>query len=134
MNGESRPAPRAFFFGVNERAGHHLWERAEELGRQPRLVWANTRRHPLPIQPDRLDGLFSPLGAEVEGIARVAVFDGWTFVAFWDRSGPDKRPGCNSTFILEGEYHNPRLALAIAEQLFPMVWKRFGFTVKLKGD
>lgn len=132
-------APRAFFFGCWKEAGHYLYERTQDIPDRPaglRPVHDRATRTVLPFSDyGRLDGLFPPVDpAQRQGIARVAFFDGWTIVAFWDRSGPDKRMGCNSAFIIQGELANARLALSLAEALFPMVWARFPFTVKLKGS
>lgn len=127
--------PRAFFFGVYRETGHYLYRRTVDRPGEPaRLVSENDRRTTaeLPISYAQLDGLFPPREpGQRQGVARVCFFDGWTFVSFWDRSGPDKRMGCNSTFILEGELNSRQAAVKLAEALFPMVWERFPFDVTL---
>jgi hypothetical protein len=66
---------------------------------------------------------------QVEGAAALHVKDGWTAVAFWDRS-VDTRSGSNSAFILEGE-HSFETVLAESRKLFPEIWARFKFEVRL---
>ncbi len=90
------------------------------------------------LHGDILDSTYAPrkLGyhadEEPQGRARVTLVDEWTVLAFWDRSGPDKRGAINSTFVIEGT-RSPREALALAMQHFPQVFDRHDFAVKLEG-
>ena len=52
--------------------------------------------------------------------------DGWTAVSFWDRSGGDERPGCNSTFLVHAEMSGEEL-LRLAKQQWPEIFSRRGF-------
>lgn len=58
--------------------------------------------------------------------------DGWTAVAFWDRSGGDTRPGCNSVFLARATLSGGEL-LHMAREQWPEVWNRPGFPIKLEG-
>lgn len=51
--------------------------------------------------------------------------DGWTAMAFWDRT-VDTRPGSNSCFLAEGDYSLDEMC-ALAVKHFPRVVKRFPF-------
>lgn len=64
---------------------------------------------------------------ETEGRALLTHSNGWTVIAFWDRSG-DKRFGSNSAFFVEAELTYDQL-LRAAKQQWPEVWARFTFPV-----
>jgi hypothetical protein len=66
---------------------------------------------------------------QLEGDAALHHKDGWTALAFWDRSC-DARPGCNSVFLIKGEFDFDG-AVREARQAFPEVWRRFKFPVQL---
>jgi hypothetical protein len=67
---------------------------------------------------------------EIEGQANVVSVDGWTILAFWDRSG-DQRYGSHAAFVVRGEGRSFDDMVALARASFPELWKRFKFTVKL---
>lgn len=54
--------------------------------------------------------------------------DGWTAVSFWDRSGGDRRPGCNSTFLVNAEMSGDEL-LALAKEQWPGIFRRPDFPI-----
>lgn len=66
-------------------------------------------------------GASLPTGRWVE-----AYKDGWTAVSFWDNSGYDKRPGCNSGFVVKAHMLGVKL-LEIARQQWPEVFARPSF-------
>lgn len=78
-----------------------------------------------------LDGGLCPKtnGYEDEGVANIARKDGWTAIAFWDRSG-DKRHASNSAFLFNDERIGFDAAIAIAKQEFPQIFTRFGFEIR----
>jgi hypothetical protein len=53
--------------------------------------------------------------------------DGWTAIAFWDRS-LDKRPGSSSAFILEGT-HSFEDMLETAREKFADIFARLTFEI-----
>ena len=67
--------------------------------------------------------------AQKQGLARLSHYNGWTILAFWDRS-VDNRYGSNSAF-LQPDYSSFDVMLAKAKEIFPWVWSRFTFQVKL---
>lgn len=79
----------------------------------------------------KIDGLFAPLtgGKQVQGVAQLVYENGWTVLAFWDRSF-DIRPDSNSAFLAKGE-HTFEQMVKMAKKEFPTVWKRFKFEVRL---
>ena len=63
-----------------------------------------------------------------QGVAAVVHYKGWTVLAFWDRSGADKRGLINSSFITRGEL-DFEAVWAMAQKVFPTVTGRFPFEV-----
>lgn len=62
-----------------------------------------------------------------QGKALVHHRDGWTALAFWDRTGDSRGNSC-SVFVLEGDLDFDQ-ALAAAGKLFPEVFERIDFEV-----
>jgi len=127
---------RAFYFGCYKHPGHYLW--VPGMGSHSMSLLAKT----IPWG-DHVDGGLCPgkkgrdgwtrsYGtAQVEGQAEHHVLDGWTAVAFWDRSG-DSRPGSNSAFIFEGVFTFEGV-IARSKEVFPEIWKRITFEVSLRN-
>lgn len=116
----------AFYFGCIGQTGHYLWNTCGNTARSERLPKDFPQRS-LTYGPVA-DGVFAPnLPDQKEGIASVWHGNGWTILAFWDRS-VDGRYGCSSTFYLRGDYDFDA-ALQQAQQWFPFVWERFKFKV-----
>ena len=100
-----------------------------------------TSLEPVPLFPKRdltdipdviaqgIDGGFLP-DTNTEGIAKVQVMEGFTVVAFADRSA-DRRAGSHSTFVLSGVYP-AETGIARAQELFPDIWSRYTFNVVLQ--
>ena len=84
-----------------------------------------------PARRDRPDrrGYARVLKEAGQGKAALHYKDGWTAIAFWDRS-VDKRGASNSAFFVRGT-HSWEDAVRIARKHFPSVWKRFPFEVVL---
>lgn len=80
---------------------------------------------------DGVDNKLTPqaneLGREVEGAAKLTVKDGWTALAFADRS-VDTRGACNAAFIFHAEL-NFEQALEAARALFPPFFERIDYDV-----
>lgn len=62
-----------------------------------------------------------------EGVSAVHHKDGWTALAFWDRS-IDRRTNSNSVFLFSGDHDFLRM-IALAIEHFPSVMKRFEFPI-----
>jgi hypothetical protein len=99
----------AYWHGCWLEAGHHLWNRA---GRSVYDV--------LPFSEHSLDSGYAPcmsrrdkivVGNREDRHAELpqgqfvrSVVDGWTIIAWWDRTQGDTRPGCNSCYIVRGDH------------------------------
>lgn len=64
-----------------------------------------------------------------DGKTKFCQLDGWSAVAFWDRSGGDTRPGCNSVFLTNATIGEVEL-LDLARRQWPEVWGRAGFPLE----
>lgn len=141
--GQPDPCPlcRSYYFGCYGRQmGHMTW--------LPRMrgVGYNATEDVIPWKVGELDGKLCPPTDEhagkragygraekylearqPQGRALLHHRDGWTALAFWDRSC-DSRGNSNSAFILEGE-HDFDAALARARTLFPEIFERITFDV-----
>lgn len=115
---------RVFYFGCCSESGHYLWR----PGPRPYLCDGATLRHGQPWGA-RIDASLCVRGVQVEGLALIHHKDGWTALAFWDRS-VDTRPGSNSVFLADGTHTFDQM-VAIAKEHFPTVWQRFKFDVRL---
>jgi hypothetical protein len=107
---------QVFYFGCIGDVGHFVWNIHGQRV-------ANTSPW-----GDEVDGGLCPAGKQVEGAASLHHEDGWTALAFWDRS-VDSRPGSNSVFLIEGEY-DFESAVEVAREAFPQIWQRFKFEVQ----
>ncbi len=120
------------YFGCIGQAGHYLWRR-EGVDR-PRMM---SRDEDAMVR--RLGGLdgalcwnsksgrYSHERDETEGLAFVTHREGWTALAFWDRS-VDHRSACNSAFVAEGTLTFAQI-IRHARLRWPEVWARFSFDV-----
>lgn len=119
----------AYYFGCRNRPGHYLFDvhfRLTPYGGPKELPWKERE----------IDGRLCPNwrakgkhrnGPEIEGNALLHHKEGWTALAFWDRS-VDRRGACNSVFFFEGT-HTFEEAVELARATFPGVWSRFTFEV-----
>lgn len=115
-----------YYFGAWGHPGHYLWtpDGRTSWDAQRRLPWKDIDG-PLagdpaledPRQCGRWDSERQP-----EGQARLHYRDGWTALAFWDRSC-DPRHGSNSALIARGEYTAAEMR-TLFERSFPSVWQR----------
>jgi hypothetical protein len=106
------------FWGCYRRAGHFLY------GRGLRSV-NHTGLLPASLQPMRLDAQLAPKDPKQrEGRARLHHLDGWTVIAWWDRS-VDERMGSNSALLVRGTHSFGAVLLAAADA-FPELLPRFG--------
>lgn len=68
---------------------------------------------------------------QIEGQALLHHKGGWTALAFWDRSS-DHRSNSNSVFLIQQTLDFAQM-LVVSKQVFPQIWERFKFEVKLAG-
>lgn len=68
-------------------------------------------------------------GKQTQGLAALHHKDGWTALAFWDRT-VDTRMGCNSNFFFEGTRSFDEM-VKLCKAWFPTIWGRFPFDVVL---
>jgi hypothetical protein len=125
----------AYYYGCAGEPGHCWWSSGLATRRPNYRAMVNK----FPRIGCRIDGGLCPgsiegkpydrTRPEREGEAHIHHIDGWTVLAFWDRS-VDSRGGCNSNFVARGT-HDYATMRAIAEAQFPTVWKRFRFELKL---
>lgn len=132
--------PRAFFFGCWNETGHFMW--------RPGKRWAGDfdRAFHGDYERPHLDGSYAPRtrlsdGAIVwdalghgkdrwrllnrseerpQGEFLLHRRDGFTLIAWWDRTQGDTRGACNSTFLLEGDHGVAGMLAGLAER-FPHV-------------
>jgi hypothetical protein len=86
-----------------------------------------TRSNPWGLLID--SGLCSICCNNEQGKCTLNKKDGWTCIAFWDRS-VDTRQGSNSAFLAEGDYDFP-IMLGLFKEKFPEVVSRFKFELVL---
>lgn len=140
--GNPKPAPsrpaldpstvRFYFFGVDDYTGH-FWRSARRYPQDgdrhgPRgCPWGDRHLDGIlcryPVQQGRYPGPIQVKDEQAEGLARLHHKDGWTAIAYWDRSGPDNRYGCNSNFVAEGTFTFDEM-LILAKHHFPHLIER----------
>ena len=118
-------ATNGYYYGCWEGfRGHFLHKpggfrvAAEEVG----IPWAS----------DELGGRLcprTPTQYQPEGIVQLHWRDGWTALAFWDRT-VDQRHGSSSVFVLLGTLAFDE-AVRVAGGMFPEVFGRFPFLLEL---
>lgn len=122
--GSSRHQPIVLYFGCRQgvngdrEAGHYFYDDRLRSVRYDRALAV--------IPWDRVDGALAPRVGRAEkpqGVAALHHKDGWTALAFWDRTG-DTRGNSSSTFFIEGEAPFD-VALGIARETFPSLFARF---------
>lgn len=108
--------------------GHHTWTRyGQRSGHiEERLPWKDLYKLP-PASRVMDTHVESP-----QGHAAVHFKDGWTALAFWDRS-VDNRGNCMSCFLVKGD-HSFDDMVKITREHFPSVWERFPFDVTCVED
>lgn len=112
-----------FYFGCWNEPGHYLHNPAGS-----RLHSERTLPHDFPCAINVLDtGFLPPNLPETEGRATVAHLNGWTILAFWDRS-VDSRGKCNSAFVMRDTLDFDDAVLR-SRAAFPNIYLRFKFQV-----
>ena len=114
-----------FFFGKWDSGNGHVLH-------NPRgYCYHGDKPSDFPVREGVLDaGLLPGHLPEEQGKATFFHINGWTILAFWDRSG-DKRGNSNSTFLLRGTYTFEE-AKNYAKEFFPKLFERFPFELTLR--
>ncbi len=105
------------YFGCKDVAGHYLYSKFTPNMRYESTPWGK-----------HLDGglLANNFNTTPTGKVSVSHKDGWTAIAFWDRSG-DSRGGSNSVFLIASDVTGDQL-LAMARVQWPEIFDRWGRT------
>ena len=116
---------RVFYFGCEHGYGHRMACRPHANGQDEQLALS----HFVDSNPwgPKVDAGLCPPGPQTEGVTRLHHKDGWTALAFWDRS-VDHREGSNSVFLVWGTLTVGGV-LQQARAAFPKVFARFRFPV-----
>lgn len=123
----------AYYFGCYDLAGHYLYA-AKRYEGEP--IHQRIRYHENNPWGAEVDGGLCPGGKDhrtaegmnqAEGRALIHHKDGWTALAFWDRS-MDHRPNSCSVFMQKGT-HDFDSMVKFSRDSFPMIAARFKFPV-----
>lgn len=127
---------RAYFFGAHQALrgeGHQVWSPNGD-----KVDYAILTEHVIPWRA--LDGgllledvpphRYPAQDEQVQGACKLRHREGWSAVAFWDRS-VDRRFGSNSVFLFEAVELSFERAMQLAEEFFPWVTRRLGFQLRL---
>ena len=106
---------KVYYFGCFDEVGHYLYYP------DGRSVY---ERDATPWSWPAIDGSLAPEGQQVQGLALLHKKDGWTAIAFWDRTF-DSRGNSNSAFLAEGDFTFEEM-LELAKKYFPAQVKRIG--------
>lgn len=106
------------YFGCYRRPGHYLWGPGMQRVRSDDLPWK------------KLNGELAPPRAR-PGHAALHHLDGWTALAFWDRS-VDSRPGSNSVFLFPDVLDFEEAVIRAVKE-FPEVFEQMRCVILLGG-
>jgi hypothetical protein len=116
--------PQVFYFGAWGGTGHYLWTPDGKTTWDVRLPWKNIDGA-LAVDPALADPRWRACvtsESQPEGRARLHHLDGWTALAWWDRSC-DARFGSNSAIAARGEHSAAEMA-ELLRRAFPAIWDR----------
>ncbi len=121
----------AYYFGCWGRSGHFLWTPDADTRDQDRrlLPWPKIDGVLCPGPRHRRSGEVANED-ESQGSAAIHYRDGWTALAFWDRS-VDSRHGSNSVFLFRGTLSADEI-LSAARKAFPAIFARFTFEITIR--
>lgn len=120
------------FFGAWGRAGHYYWLPGRRLAESDRSLPASLQGGKIDgrLAPQRREPRYPSSRLEAEGEAAAHHIDGWTVVAWWDRS-VDRRGGSNSALLMRGTHSMPAVLLEAADK-FPELLPRFAALTEVK--
>jgi hypothetical protein len=111
---------KVYYFGCFDDVGHHLHDSDG---------CTISDRNATPWSWPEVDGSLAPEGEQFQSLALLHKKEGWTAIAFWDRT-LDTRGNSNSAFFAEGDFTFEEM-LELAKKYFPAQVKRIG-TIRLK--
>lgn len=119
---------KVFYFGCWDAIGHFLRTPSGATVSTSKTPWGNA------VDGGLCPGGRDPLGrvhteAQREGMAALHHKDGWTALAFWDRS-VDTRYGSNSAFLAEGTLTLPQM-MTLACESFPGIMARVTTSMRI---
>ena len=118
----------------NDQVWYFGWQK--DYGHRLRSWHDQSDRHipdDFPCPYHALDtGMLPPKKPEIEGLAHMISINGWTIMAFWDRSG-DSRPKSNTALIVRGT-HTFDAMVKLFQHCFPEDFARFPFALYQLGD
>lgn len=107
------------FHGCDGRPGHYLHSKDGVHWRYESVPWGTM------LDAGLLTNDYYGCDSRPDGKYVVQQKDGWTAVAFWDRSG-DGRGGSNSVFLVNAEITGEEL-ITLARQQWPEIFNRPNF-------
>lgn len=117
---------KLFYFGPWDQAGHYLHDQSH------RRLWPDNDKIG-PWRLGELDGGLQPKDEkQVEGVALLHHLDGWTALAFWDRTVDHRMASC-SVYVATGT-HSFEEMVALAQDGFKERWDRMKFEVRQSKD
>ncbi len=130
-----------YFFGCwSDAVGHYLWRatvsRYESVRHRGLIPWQEIDATLTPGNRAgsslyRVSDNHVESCEQIEGWAAIHRLDGWTALAWWDRS-VDTRYGSNAALFARGE-HDMASILAFGRSVFPGIMVRFRYEITLKG-
>lgn len=113
---------RLCLYGPADLDGRHAWKGSEEiLGKIPRPYDVCGPRPPYTASANG-----NPYTREIEGIYSTVHHQGWTFVAWWDRSG-DGRHNCWINLAYPDETIPTETLFELARQRWPQLFTRLPY-------
>lgn len=116
--------PSHYFGSLGD--GHIMYAAGEPPARRPTENRDFLTRNPWRLQ---VDGTLCPPGQQFQGRCLIHHKDGWTALAFWDRTIDERNNSC-SVFLAQGE-HSFSDMLMIARRDFPAIVARYPFNLEL---
>lgn len=100
MKASASDLPDVVFYGCIGEPGHYTYARG--IGRH----WYYELGEALGFDrnANKIDCGLTPKGPQQQGKALLHSLNGWTVLAWWDRSGPDHRFGGNSVLAVRGDH------------------------------
>ncbi len=113
---------KCYYFGCYKDVGHFMHS---DINRE----WSDEKFCKSNPWGYSIDTKLCPITGEIQGKCTINKKEGWTCIAFWDRS-VDTRFGSNSAFLAEGDYDFTTM-LALFKEKFPEVFSRFKYELTL---
>ena len=116
----SKPTPTVLYYGCHKGVGHYLHNSTgNRICEHEGLPWHRAE----------IDGRLQPTGPQYQGRIAHHQRQGWTALAWWDRS-VDGRGKSSSTVLINAE-QDPEQALATAKAALPWLFERINYHLRL---